>query len=77
MIDYKNDRWNGLKDYYRKMNIIGDCDPSYSALNYLCDRNELNIEQRYWISFLYATNYCVTTTYYIWSEFPDFENINI
>ena len=75
--NYKKEPWNGFKDYYVKMMYSGDCDPAYPALNYICDRQELNIEQRYWLAFLYATNYCVPTTFYIFNEFPDYENVNV
>lgn len=51
----------------------GDLDPSYPALRYLSDRFELNIEQRYWISFLYSCCYSVPTVFYIYNEFPDYE----
>lgn len=75
--DHRKEHWNGFKDYYIKMMYSGDCDPSYPALNYISDRLELNLEQRYWIAFLYGTNYCVPTTFYIYNEFPDYENVNI
>lgn len=75
--DYRTERWNGFKDYYVKMMYCGDCDPSYPALNYISDRFELNLEQRYWLSFLYGTNYCVPTTFYIINEFPDYEFVDI
>lgn len=55
----------------------GDVDPSYEMLRYLSNRFELNVEQRYWIAFLYATCYCGPTTYYIYNEFPDFENVDV
>lgn len=55
---------------------IGDIDPSYEMLRYLCQRFELNTEQRYWLAFLYATCYCGPTVFYIYNEFPDFENVD-
>lgn len=55
----------------------GDIDPSYAMLRYVCERFELNLEQRYWLAFLYATCYCGPTVYYIYNEFPDFENVDI
>lgn len=55
---------------------FGDVDPSYEMLRYLCRRFELNTEQRYWLAFLYATCYCGPTVYYIYNEFPDFENVD-
>jgi len=45
-------------------------------LRYVCDRFELNEEQRYWLAFVYALCYCGATTYYIYSELPDFENLD-
>lgn len=56
--------------------VIGDIDPANDCLRYICDRFELNVEQRYWLAFLYACCYSPTTTYYIYNEFPDFENVN-
>lgn len=55
---------------------IRDCDPAYPALCYLADRFELNMEQRYWLAFLYQATYCVPTVYYIYNEFPDYENVD-
>lgn len=54
-----------------------DIDPANDTLRYICDRFELNIEQRYWLAFLYACTYSPTTTYYIYNEFPDFENVDV
>lgn len=69
MIDYES---------YHRMSIeAGDVDPSYSMLKYVCDRFELNNEQRFWLAFLYATCYCGPTVYYIYNEFPDFENVDV
>ena len=73
----KKSNLNLFVDYYKLFMNSGDCDPAFPALNYICDRFELNIEQRYWIAFLYGTNYCAPTVYYIYNEFPDFENVNI
>ncbi len=63
--------------YHLAMQIIGDCDPQYPALDYIADRFELNIEQRYWLSFLYQATYCAPTVFYIYNEFPDYENVDI
>lgn len=54
----------------------GDVDPSYAMLKYVCDRFELNTEQRYWLAFLYALTYCGASVYYIYNEFPDYENLD-
>ena len=54
----------------------GDVDPSYSMLRYVCDRFELNIEQRYWLAWLYATCYCGATVFYIYNEFPDYNMVD-
>ena len=65
------------KEYHNLSMSAKDVDPSVICLNYLSNRYELNESQRYWISFLYGTNYCATTTFLIYNEFPDFENVDI
>ncbi len=64
------------KDYHAQSIEIGDVDPSYAMLRYVCERFELNTEQRFWLAFLYATCYCGATVFYIYNEFPDFENVD-
>lgn len=53
-----------------------DIDPQIEALQYICNRFELNMEQRYWLAFLFSTNYCVPTTYYMYNEFPDYATVD-
>jgi len=64
-------------EYHNKSMEINDVDPAVHCLEYLADRYELNLSQRYWIAFLYGTNYCAPTTFYIYNEFPDFEMVDI
>lgn len=63
--------------YHVAMTEIGDLDPAYPIMLYVCDRYEFNPEQRYWLAFLYSACYSVPTAFYIWNEFPDFENIDL
>lgn len=51
-----------------------DCDPTIQMINYIFHRQELNIEQRIWLVWLYSISYQLPTAYLIWNEFPDFEN---
>lgn len=62
--------------YHRESAKVGDIDPSYAMLRYVCDRFELTDEQRYWLAFVYALTYCGASTYYVYNEFPDFENVD-
>lgn len=62
--------------YHRESARVGDIDPSYSMLLYVCDRFELTAEQRYWLAFLYALTYCGASVYYAYNEWPDFENVD-
>lgn len=64
-------------DYHIKSSEAKDIDPSNDCLQYVCNRFELNIEQRYWLAFLFATCYSSTTVYYIYNEFPDYENVDV
>lgn len=75
--DYRTQRYDGFKDYYAKMMSIGDCDPGLPALRYLADRFELNEEQKYWLAFLYSISYNVPTAYFMYNEFPDYENVDV
>lgn len=69
MVDYIN--------YHIRSSEAKDIDPSNDCLRYISDRFELNIEQRYWLAFLFGTCYSATTVYYIYNEFPDFENVDV
>lgn len=63
--------------YHTLSNEMGDVDPQYPMLRYICDRYELNIEQRYWLAFLTGASYCAPTVFYIYNEFPDYENVDV
>lgn len=55
----------------------GDCDPSIWMINYLFERMEFNIEQKFWFVWIYANTYNLPCTWVIWNEFPDFENCDV
>lgn len=70
----------GLKEYlsfHQASSFARDIDPQNDCLTYICDRYELNIEQRYWLAFLFATCYCAPTVFYIYNEFPDYQNVDV
>jgi len=64
-------------DYHNMSMEANDVDPAVICLKYLADRFELNMSQRYWIAFLYGTNYCAPTTFLMYNDFPDFELVNV
>lgn len=64
-------------DYHVASSMANDIDPQNDCLQYICDRYELNIEQRYWLAFLFGTCYCAPTVFYIYNEFPDYETVDI
>ena len=66
-----------FKQFHELMYSAKDIDPSITCLKYLADRYELNLEQRYWLCFLYGTCYSAVTVFFIYNEFPDFENVDI
>ena len=63
--------------YHQESLMAKDVDPAVTCLKYLAQRFELNLSQRYWIAFLYGTNYCAVTTFLMYNEFPDFELVDI
>ena len=64
-------------NYHIESSKAKDIDPSNDCLRYVADRFELNIEQRYWLAFLFGTCYSSTMVYYVYNEFPDYENVNV
>lgn len=64
-------------EYHRYSEELKDIDPSYEMLLYICNRFELNIEQRYWLSYLYSTCYNAATVFYIYNEFPDYLGVDV
>ena len=52
-----------------------DCDPAIYVMRYLIARYELNMEQRYWLCWLYANTYQLPTAWVMFNEFPDYENV--
>ena len=64
-------------EYHRYSEAIKDIDPSYAMLKYVCDRFELNMEQRYWLAYLYSTCYNAATVFYIYNEFPDYLGVDV
>lgn len=67
----------GFIEYHVQSSKAKDIDPSNDCLKYISDRFELNIEQRYWLAFLFGTCYSSTTVYYMYNEFPDYENVDV
>lgn len=57
--------------------MIGDVDPQNACLKYISTRYELNTEQRFWLAFLFGCCYSAPTVFYIYNEFPDFENVDV
>ncbi|MCR4301827.1 MAG: hypothetical protein NUV51_09475 [Sulfuricaulis sp.] len=63
--------------YHRESARVGDIDPSRAMLQYLADRYEINVEQRYWFAFLYSLTYNGASAFYLYNEWPDYENVDI
>lgn len=62
--------------YHANSSRALDIDPQVEAIQYICNRYELSREQRYWLCFLFATNYCVATTFFMYNEFPDYATVD-
>lgn len=78
-MDYRllENRKSAFIRWYGWQLLNGDCDPAIWLTNYLFDRFEHNIEQKYWIAWIYGTTYHLPTTWIIWNEFPDFELVDL
>lgn len=63
--------------FHRDSSAANDIDPQNDCLSYIADRYELNIEQRYWLAFLFGTCYCAPTVFYLYNEFPDYSTVDV
>ena len=57
-------RLNKFIDYH----VFGDADMNFPLLVRYADEHELTQSQRYWLSFLYSTCYCVATTLVLYEK---------
>lgn len=78
MLDFRlpENRREGFIRYYVHQLRTTDCDPTIQMINYLFERQEYNIEQKFWMCWLYANTYQVPTAYLLFNEFPDYENVD-
>lgn len=74
--NWQEDRLLGYLIYHYGMQVSWDIDPAYPLLVSIQKENSLTEEQFIWLSWLYAQTYCTPTTYYVFSNFPDFEDID-
>lgn len=75
--DLVSDRIEYFLRYYEASMRVYDTDPAMFMLCYLCDRMEMNIEQRYLLSLFYSFTYHLPTAWVMWNEFPDLHNLDI
>lgn len=69
-------RWKHYKLCQKKYIKTGDCDPSYPILKYVTQKHNLNIEQRYWLAFLYSSCYADATAWAMFKTLPEYKDIN-
>lgn len=72
-MDYRKSRREGFIRWYIWSLKFGDCDPAVWCTNYLNDRFEHNIEEKFWFAWLYGNTYQLPTAWVLKNEFPDFE----
>lgn len=79
IIDYRlpENRREGFIRWYVWSLRTTEVDPALSMLNYIFKRMEFNLEQKYWIIWLYGNTYNLPTAYMMWNEFPDYNNVDI
>lgn len=77
MVNMKNlNRRQLFINFWATQMKVYDCDTPLYASKYLFSRMEFNEEQKFWFSWIYANTYQLATTFVIWNEFPDFENVD-
>jgi len=81
MKDYRIENYETRMEYLERYFVWSlktyDCDSAMFLMNYIHRRMELNIEQRYWMAWLFGNTYQLATAWVIANEFPDFENVDL
>jgi len=70
------DRREGFIQWYVG-ELLSDMDPAFPTLIEIFDRYELSLEQRLWVSFLYAHFYENASVFLVSQEFPELEKIDM
>lgn len=74
-IQTNSERFLEYEKYHYDSCIIWD-DPSFPCLNYVSDKRNYTLEQKYWLAFLYSTCYCCPTAIYMLENLPDYRKIS-
>ena len=69
------ERWEHYKACQKKYIETGDCDPSYPVLKYLALKNKLDIEEKYWLAFIYSSCYNDATAWAMFKTLPKYTEI--
>lgn len=70
-----SERFLEYEKYHYDSCIIWD-DPSFPCLNYVSEKRNYTLEQKYWLAFLYSTCYCCPTAIYMLETLPDYRKIS-
>ena len=70
MADYRINRWEGCKVYHAEGMKMDEIDPACPMLKYIADYFKMDIEQRFWLAWLYSTCYSAPTAFYMVSQLP-------
>ena len=76
MIDYRVERWKGCKAYHIAGMRMDEVDPAAPMLQYICKALNLDMEQRFWLAWLYSTCYSAPTAFYMITHLPRPESIS-
>ncbi len=76
MIDYRIERWAGFKAYHAAGMRMDEVDPACPMLRYIAEELKLDIEQKFWLAWLYSTCYSAPTAFFMISHLPRPEMIS-
>lgn len=70
MTDYRLERWEGCKAYHVAGMRMDEIDPACPMLKYIADTLHLDMEQKFWLAWLYSTCYSAPTAFYMITHLP-------
>lgn len=76
MIDYRKARWQGFKVYHAAAMAVDEIDPASPMLKYIAEKLNLNIEEKFWLAWLYSACYSAPTAFFMLKNLPSSEKIS-
>lgn len=70
MVDYRRDRYKGFEVFHVTGMRMDEIDPAAPMLKYIAQKKSLDIDEKFWLAYLYSTCYSAPTAFYMLMNLP-------